>query len=147
MGESLSYYATQAISNGYGINTLVASRVLAVTACGTAKTGFSEGEPVRIFRKTYWVKVVSFLQQNWAAIDDLPGSSGVRIWFFGDTSGVFDFIDHPSREAARRALRVNGFSVFSVEEFDSIARPEPIFHWRAHPNGEIYSSGRYWITQ
>lgn len=131
---------------GYGVSTLVASRLPANTASRTAKTGFAEGDPVRIFRKTYWVKVVSFLEQNWAAIDDLPGSSGVRIWFFGDTSGVFDFIDYPSREAARRALRANGFSVFTVEKFDFIARPEPTFHWHAHTNGEIYSSGRYWTT-
>ena len=124
----------------------MASRVPVITAIGTAKTGFVEGEPVKVIRKTYWVKIVSFLQQNWAAIDDLPGSSGVRIWFFSDTSGVFDFIDYPSREAARMALRVNGFSVFTAEKFDFIARPEPSFKWRAHPNGEIYSSGRYWIA-
>ena len=132
---------------GYGVSTLVASRVPDKTAICTVKTVFAEGDPVKVLRNTYWVKVVSFLQQNWAAIDDLPGSSGVRIWFFGDTSGVFDFIDYPSRESARMALRVNGFSVWTAKKYDFIGRPIPPFKWRSHPNGEIYSSGRYWITQ
>ena len=130
---------------GYGVSTLVASRVPAKTVIRTARSVFSEGDPVMVSRKTYWVKIVSFLQQNWAAIDDLPGSEGVRIWFFGDTSGVFDFIDYPSREAARQALHVNGFSVWTAEKFGFISRPIPPFSWRSHPNGEIYSSGRYWI--
>ena len=131
---------------GYGVSPLVASRVPAKTAIRTAQSAFSEGDPVIVSRKTYWVKIVSFLQQNWAAIDDLP-NSGVRIWFFSDTSGVFDFIDYPSREAARQALRVNGFSVWTAEKFDFIGRPCSPFSWRSHPNGGIYSSGRYWISQ
>lgn len=131
---------------GYGVSTFVASRVPTKTANGTARKGFVEGDPVQVLRKTYWVKIVSFLQQNWAAIDDLPSSSGVRIWFFGDTSGVFDFIDYPSRQAARRALRVNGFSVWTADKYDFIGRPNPPFKWQSHPNGEIYSSGRYWIS-
>jgi ADP-ribosyl-[dinitrogen reductase] hydrolase len=130
---------------GYGNSTLVASRVPVRPAVDTMRAGFAEGDPVEVLRETFWVKIVSFLQQNWAAIDDVPGTSGVRIWFFGDTSGVFDFIDYPSREAARRALHVNGFSVWTAERFDFIGKPSAPFEWRSHPNGEIYSSGRYWI--
>ncbi len=132
---------------GYGVSTLVASRVPAKITVRTAKAAFAAGDPVKVLRKIYWVKIVSFLQQNWAAIDDLPDASGVRIWFFSDVSTVFDFIDYPSRANARAALRVNGFSVFTAEDFDFIARPSPPFEWQSHPNGEIYSSGRYWIGQ
>jgi len=130
----------------YGVSPLVASRVPTKAATRFPKSAFAEGDPIVILRNTYWVKIVSFLQQNWAAIDDLPGSSGVRIWFFSDASGVFDFIDYPSRDAARRALRINGFSVWTAQESDFIGRPSPPFSWRSHPNGKIYSSGRYWIS-
>ena len=130
---------------GHGNSALVASRVPGKSALATSRASFAEGDPVEILRRTFWVKIVSFLQQNWAAIDDVPGTSAVRIWFFGDTSGVFDFMDYPSREAARRALQVNGFSVWTAERFDFIGRPSSPFEWRSHPNGEIYSSGRYWI--
>jgi hypothetical protein len=131
---------------GYGVGRLVASRAPAKTTIRDTQSVFSEGDSVMVLRKTYWVKIVSFLEQNWAAIDDLPDGSGVRIWFFDDTSGVFDFIDYPLREAARQALRVNGFSVWTAEKFNFIGRPRSPFSWQSHPNGEIYSSGQYWIS-
>lgn len=95
----------------------------------------------------YWVKIVEFLQQNWAVIEAIPESENVEIVFIGDTSGVFDQIEYPCKELAEKALLKNGFRKYldPDENFtEFIACPQPPFHWRDHPNGKIYSSGRYW---
>lgn len=95
----------------------------------------------------YWVKIVEFLQQNWALIEENESSANVTIVFFGDTSGVFDTLNYPSKEDAVTALVKNGFYKYldPNENFtEFIACPQPPFHWRDHPNGRIYSSGRYW---
>ena len=102
------------------------------------------GEIVEIKSRDYWFKIVEFLQQNWALIDQQD--SGVVVWFFGDTAGVFDELNFKTEEDAIRALKRNGFKRFAddakAQEF--IAQPEPPFSRRPHPNGPIYSSGRYW---
>lgn len=100
--------------------------------------------PIDISSRDYWFKVVDFLQQNWALIDPLPG--GCKVFFFGDTSGVFDELSFPSVVEAEAALRRNGFRRFS-EDKDAqgfIAVPRPPFHEDPHPNGPIYSSGKFW---
>jgi hypothetical protein len=43
---------------------------------------------VRIVSRDYWFKIIEMLQQNWALVDTIEG--GAVIWFFGDTSKVFD---------------------------------------------------------
>jgi hypothetical protein len=47
---------------------------------------------------------------------------------------------------AEEALQRNGFRRYAddpkSQEF--IGAPKPPFHRRAHPNGPIYSSGRFW---
>jgi len=51
-----------------------------------------------------------------------------------------------SRLEAETALNRNGFGRYS-EDKDSqtlISAPKPPFYVRAHPNGPIYSSGRFW---
>ena len=92
----------------------------------------------------YWFKVVEFLQQNWGVIETTE--SGCTVYFFGDTAGIFDQIDFNSVSEAEAALRRNGFGKYEedkkAQEF--IAKPEPPFQWQPHPNGPIYSSGRYW---
>jgi hypothetical protein len=104
----------------------------------------NDGEVVEIASRDYWIKIVAFLQQNWALID--PHESGVVVWFFGDTSGVFDEMTFSTEAKAVEALRRNGFRRYAEvprsEEF--VAKPGPPFHGRAHPNGRIYSSGRFW---
>ena len=99
---------------------------------------------VEIGSRDYWFKIVDFLQQNWALID--RHERGATIWFFGDTAGVFDEIALESEEAAASALRRNGFRRFAedpkVQTFLSV--PPPPFVRRPHPNGPIYSSGRFW---
>lgn len=95
----------------------------------------------------YWVKIVDFLQQNWALIEPKKDRMEVSVYFIGDTSGVFDIIDFSSRDIAENALIRNGFQKYldPTENFtEFLYPPQPPFKWRDHPNGKIYSSGRYW---
>ena len=86
-------------------------------------------------------------------IDELDEQFGDTIkWryhyvdIFGDTAGIFDQLDFNSAEDAGEALRRNGFSRYEEdkEAQEFIAKPEPSFRRRSHPDGPIYSSGRYW---
>lgn len=91
-----------------------------------------------------WVKIVEFLQQNWAVV--IERDEDVLIIFYGDTCGVFDEMALGTRAEAEDALRRNGFIPFSEmhdgENFLSV--PQGKFFEAGHPNGRIYSSGRYW---
>lgn len=104
------------------------------------------GEEVQIESSDYWFKVVGFLQQNWALIDK-TGESVVKIFFISDLSEVFDELDFKSTDEAIEALVQNGFKRYSEDEAvqEFLAKPMPPFHRQHHSNGEIYSSGRYWI--
>lgn len=101
-------------------------------------------ECVSISSRDYWVKIVDFLQQNWALVDaDDMGRS--RVFFVSDVSGVFDDIVLPSAAEAADALARNGFRRFSIsDDLQFLRPPEPPFSRREHPNGPIYSSGRFW---
>ena len=103
-------------------------------------------ETISIKSDDFWVKVVEMLQQNWALIE-MMSDSDVRIYFISDTSGVFDELSFSSTDDAVAALRRNGFKHFADDEkLQSFLRPpEPPFHRQPHPNGPIYSSGRYWV--
>jgi hypothetical protein len=100
-------------------------------------------EEVPIESRDYWFKIVQFLQQNWALVD--PHERGAVAWFFGDTSGVFDQIVFSSTEEAFRALSRNGFHRFANDQkaHALLRAPEPPFVRQPHPNGPIYSSGRF----
>lgn len=91
-----------------------------------------------------WFKFVEFLQQNWAVIVD-KGATAVVV-FYGDTRGVFDELEFESADDATEALIRNGFSKYLADkksqEFIGLPRGE--FREQAHPNGRIYSSGRFW---
>lgn len=93
----------------------------------------------------FWVKVVGMLQQNWALIEEGPGKA-VSVHFISDTCGVCDEIAFPSTEGATEALVRNGFKRFAEHpDLQSFLRsPSAPFHRSEHPNGPIYSSGRYW---
>ena len=101
---------------------------------------------MEIKSKDYWFKVVEMLQQNWALIDKTDSSSGCIVYFVHDASGVFDRIQFSSEEEAFHALKRNGFARFSEDDeaHKLIAPPQPPFFETQHPNGPIYSSGRYW---
>lgn len=94
----------------------------------------------------WWVKIVGMLQQNWALPVEIDGQDSVL--FVGDTSGIFDRIDFTSERERRRALQMNGFKRFaddpSLTEF--ISPPPFPLHIKPHPNGFIYSSGRFWTS-
>ena len=102
-------------------------------------------EPISIQSEDFWVKVVEMLQHNWALIEP-ETAGGFRVYFIGDTSGVFDEIVFGSAEQAADALQRNGFRRYAgSEDVQSFLRPPSApFHRRAHPNGPIYSSGRFW---
>jgi hypothetical protein len=106
----------------------------------------SKESPIEIHSRNYWFKIVEFLQQNWALIDVTNDEKNFTVFFFSDTSGVFDRLSFSSIADAEQALRRNGFALFSedkqAQEF--IAVPQPPFYEHAHPNGSIYSSGRFW---
>jgi hypothetical protein len=93
----------------------------------------------------YWVKVVDFLQQNWALISE-DDNGCARINFISDTGGIFDELDFESINHAREALIANRFREFSDSpDLQSFLHPPAApFHQSAHPNGPIYSSGRFW---
>jgi hypothetical protein len=103
-------------------------------------------KPVEIISKYFWVKVVEMLQHNWALIDKDLDSGDCTVFFIHDLSGVFDRLRFSSMEDAFRALRRNGFHRFNddKEAQQSIVPPHPPFFEDQHPNGPIYSSGRFW---
>ena len=99
---------------------------------------------IEISSGDFHFKVVEFLQQNWALIDESKGS--VTVWFISDTSEVFDKIDFATVEEAQVGLRRNGFRRLSedAESQKFIAPPRAPFFRGDHVNGAIYSSGRFW---
>ena len=102
-------------------------------------------EEIKIESRDYWLKVVDFLQQNWALID--AGENGnLIVYFFGDTSGVFDQLEFNSVREAETALRRSGFTLYDkdVKAQEFVAKPNLPFHSANHPNGLIYSSGKFW---
>ena len=90
----------------------------------------------------YWLKVVDMLQQNWAVIEST--GAGVAVYFFDDHGVIFDRLSFEFISDAETALRRNGFSLYSEERFDFIAKARHPCRLRAHDNGPIYSSGRFW---
>jgi hypothetical protein len=103
-------------------------------------------ECVPIQSRDYWFKAIEMLQQNWALMDD--STEGVIVYFLSDTGGVFDELRFKSAAEAAAALRLNGFGRYTEDpRAASFLRcPEPPFKTRPHPNGPIYSSGRFWKT-
>lgn len=101
---------------------------------------------VEIESRDYWFKVVEMLQQNWALIDSENESGESTIYFINDGSGVFDQLKYTTRKETIESLIKNGFSLYSedAQAQKFIAPPKPPFHEAQHPNGPIYSSGRFW---
>ena len=88
--------------------------------------------------------MVDMLQQNWALIDE--DEERCTVYFIGDTSGVFDQIKFDSEDSAQQALSRNGFARLAddKEAQDFLTPPAAPFFVGNHPNGAIYSSGRFW---
>lgn len=104
---------------------------------------------IEIQARDYWFKIIEMVQQNWALIE--PSQSGINciVHFIGDASGVFDQIEFSEISEAERQLRINGFAKYDddKEAKQFIAPPLPPFHRSSHPNGAIYSSGRFWKSK
>ena len=101
---------------------------------------------ILIHSQDYWFKIVEFLQQNWALIDRDTRGDGYIVYFISDSSGVFDQMRFSELSKAELALKKNGFNKFA-EDKDAqkfIASPRPPFFEDFHPNGPIYSSGKFW---
>lgn len=101
-------------------------------------------DTLNIKSRDYWFKVVEMLQQNWALIDPVEG--GAIVYFLSDASGVFDQIAFGTTEAAEASLSENGFRRFGGDQQAQsfLQPPSPPFSRQPHPNGPIYSSGRFW---
>jgi hypothetical protein len=101
-------------------------------------------ESIPIQSRDYWFKVIGMLQQNWALIES--DNVGVTVYFINDTSGVFDEISFEHPASAEAALQFNGFCRLSEDSKAAsyLHCPEPPFCQQPHPNGAIYSSGKYW---
>jgi hypothetical protein len=102
-------------------------------------------ENVDIESKDFWFKIVDFLQQNWALIEKDAGSEAFTIYFIHDGSGVFDQIHYPTIVGAEKALRRNGFEQYAKDPKAQsfVFPPRPPYFRDKHPNGNIYSSGRF----
>ena len=94
--------------------------------------------------KDPWFKIVEFLQQNWAVV--IARQDDALVVFYGDTCGVFDEMTYPTQDDAEQALKRNGFTKFMEDKRAQqfIGLPRGDFSDRPHPNGRIYSSGRFW---
>jgi len=103
-------------------------------------------QTVEVSSRDFWFKVVDMLQQNWAVIETDKGKSKFIIYFVSDTSGVFDQMEFGDIAEAERQLQINGFRKYAEDRQaqNFIKPPSPPFHKSEHPNGAIYSSGRYW---
>ena len=102
-------------------------------------------DSVHLHGTDFWVKIVGMLQQNWALIEAEPAGR-VRVRFIADTSGIFDEIGFESAGHGEAALTCNGFRRFadSPDLQSFLQPPSAPFRRTTHPNGPIYSSGRYW---
>ncbi len=103
-------------------------------------------DEIAITNNDYWFKVVDMLQQNWALIEPSKMGTGCIVYFIGDTSGVFDQMEFDDVAEAKRQLRINGFGRYEEDDKAKkfIVPPSPPFHKSSHPNGAIYSSGKFW---
>ena len=107
-------------------------------------------EFIEINNPDLWVKVVAFLQHNWAVIEEKEIGQ-FKILFFGDLSEVFDELDFESLNEAMEALLRNGFGRWDEENErfkEGIPKPKlPLYiNKRVAPSNKgVYSSGRYWI--
>lgn len=99
----------------------------------------------KINSTNYWFKTVEFLGTNWALIEELENGKA-KVSFIDDASGAFDEMIFLTLEQAVNELMDNGFDIYSqaTEVHEFLKPPSPPFFQGTHPNGPIYSSGRFW---
>lgn len=132
---------------GFNLPSIVSRRASLRPALKSNTIGLSEDKD-RIAQINFdhvWVKIIGMLQQNWAGIHASPDKA--VIYFFDDHAGIFDRIEVKTKQSAEQALVRNGFELFQSRHAEFLSKPGPRFHLSQHPNGNIYSSGRYWIPE
>jgi hypothetical protein len=90
-----------------------------------------------------WLRVVGFLQQNWAVV--VAHEKDFLVVFYNDHLGVFDYISFINRTEAEKALRRNDFFKYSENNARNFVRKaEGEFYEDFYPGGRIYSEGEHW---
>lgn len=103
---------------------------------------------VVISSRDYWYKALENHQTNWALIESDAVGGECTVFFFHELSGVFDRLAFASTGSAESELHYNGFRRL-LDDGDvpwADTAPKAPFYEDTHPNGPIYSSGRYWQT-
>lgn len=90
---------------------------------------------IRIVSRNYWFKIVDFLQTNWSLIDEQEDGSAC-VWFFSDTSIVFDEKAFDTLEEAVNWLMDEGFDLYDQndEVKESISPPKQPIKRVTHSN-------------
>jgi hypothetical protein len=105
----------------------------------------SRHRSISINSTDYWIKFLDNHQINLGAIDHLPDELGIRVWFFGPTGFVVDYLDYLTIEAAENALYANDFRKDNTRQYVDLR--EQGFQWwmPEHPSDRPYSTGNYWV--
>ena len=99
---------------------------------------------IELKSETYWVKIVAFLQQNWALIEPQQIEGKLIVYFIQDSSMIFDKIGFETKEQAEIELIKNGFKKYLDKKevfIDFIIPPKKPFKESIRP---VYSSGQFW---
>lgn len=59
-------------------------------------------QPIELVANEYWVKIVEFLQQNWAVIEAIPESENVEIVFLGIPQAYLIRSNIPAKSSLKR---------------------------------------------
>jgi len=92
----------------------------------------------------FWVKIVDFLQQNWALIESQRDNKTVIVYFIHDGSTIFDEMEFESIEKAEKGLLRNGFKKYLDETENFTAFMFPPKKPFDIAKRSIYSSGEFW---
>jgi hypothetical protein len=68
---------------------------------------------IELKSEIFWVKIVDFLQQNWALIEII--NNKITVFFIQDSSIIFDEIEFNTIDEAEKGLLKNGFKLFLDE--------------------------------
>lgn len=103
---------------------------------------------VHIENRTYWIKILEMLQQNWAIIElsSREPTDTCEVFFIDDNSCVFDRLRFASPREAEAGLTRNGFRLYDPDPqmLKHIPPPSAPFYESPDCQTFVYSSGRFW---